>query len=314
MADETQTREQEIREIWKKHGLFLRLLRGGVLIGIGFLLGLLFFAEPQAREGYMVNVFTSVLGLGATALIFDELNRKRSEDDLKRQLVMDAASTSNEKAKDAVHQLRRRGWLTGEGGLLQKADLGYSDLHSADLLGANLQGASFVGAKLQGADLTMANLQDVRLWKANLSGAYLNQAQLQRAMLNEADVQGTEFMRARLQEASLYLTRLQGAKFLGAKMQRAVLTYASLQGADLREANLEGADLSAAYLEGADLSDANLEGANIRGMKVDAQTRFPDGSYWTSGKDLRCFTDRSHPNFWRSDYVASPAYRGKTEA
>ena len=72
---------------------------------------------------YQINLFTDVISIAVTVLILDELNRRRSERDaenaLKRQLVDDAASTSNEIAKNAVHQLRRKGWLEGENGLLK---------------------------------------------------------------------------------------------------------------------------------------------------------------------------------------------------
>jgi len=32
---------------------------------------------------------------------------------------------------------------------------------------------------------------------------------------------------------------------------------------------------------------------------------------WTPGIDLERFTDLDHPDFWRSDDPASPAYRSK---
>src|SRR4051794_9185190 len=79
----------------KDYAWLMRVTRGAVLIGIGILIGMILFADSTSRQAYVINVFTGILGLGATALIFDELGRKRNEDELKRQLVIDAASTSN---------------------------------------------------------------------------------------------------------------------------------------------------------------------------------------------------------------------------
>ncbi|MFN8451030.1 MAG: hypothetical protein U0521_21245 [Anaerolineae bacterium] len=72
------SRDAEIKGIWARYGWFYRLLRGAVLIGVGVLIGMLIYAEPQVRADYVMNLFVTALNLGATALIFDELNRKRS--------------------------------------------------------------------------------------------------------------------------------------------------------------------------------------------------------------------------------------------
>ena len=152
----------------KEYAWLMRVTRGAVLIGIGILIGMILFADPASRQSYVVNVFTRVLGLGATALIFDELNRKRSQDDLKRQLVDDAASTSNEIAKNAVHQIERKKWLRSKDGLLK----------GKNLFGANLVDAEFIEANLQETNFNVASLQSAKLWLANLRGANLHGANL----------------------------------------------------------------------------------------------------------------------------------------
>ena len=109
-----QTRDEEIKAIWanEKYRLFYKLLGAAVLIGIGAWIGRLIYATPEADQawGYGVNLFTSIISTAATVLILDELAERRAdrkaEQALKRQLVDDAASISNEIAKNAVHQTR----------------------------------------------------------------------------------------------------------------------------------------------------------------------------------------------------------------
>ena len=74
--------------------------------------------------------------------------------------------------------------------------------------------------------------------------------------------------------------------------------------------NLQEADLRGANLQEANLWGANLQGADLGGATFDENTMLPDGTKWTPGTDMGRFTDREHPDFWRSDDPASPAYRG----
>lgn len=269
MAEE-QTRDEEIKAIHKKYAWFYRVLRGAVLIGIGVSVGLLIYATPQAREAYMVNVFTSALGLGATALIFDELNRKRSQDDLKRQLVDDAASTSNAIAKNAVHQLRRKGWLEGENGLLK------------------------------GANLIEANLNGANLDEANLKGSRLRYAYLTRGRLIHADLSGADLVGAHMQQAKLVNANLRQAMLTVADLREAHMDGANLQGAGLNGVHLGAANLWLTELQGANLHEAILVGAKIGNARFDETTVLPDRSRWTRKTDMRRFTDPAHPNFWQA--------------
>lgn len=310
MAEESWEELERSKSIWKNHALFFRLLRGLVLIALLGLIGVAIYTSDTARESFSVNVFTAVMSAVATALIFDELNRKRSQDEYKRQLVDDAASTSNEKAKDAVHQLRRKGWLVGEDGLLKGTDLFASNLQGAVLYRANLQDVDLRGAKLQNAVLTSANLRRATLGSAVLIGSSLIEADLRQASLVHAD----------LSKASLINTDMRWANLETASLQEANLTMANLQGVRMEHANLEKATLSLAnmqrthldhaILRGANLTDANLQDADLVWAKFDVDTILPDGNSWTHDTDMSRFTNPEHPNFWRSKELASPAYLG----
>ena len=233
--DDFRTRDEEIKLIWanEKYRFFYRMLFYTMLIGIGLWLGRLIYAAPDANQawGYGVNLFTGILSTAATVLILDQLaerrvNRKAVEE-LKRQLVDDAASISNEVAKNAVHQIERKKWLHGENGLLK--------------------GENLYEANLQRAKLTGANLQQVKLSNANLEGAYLSGANLQLAWLTGANLQNADLFNAQLQLADLHDTNLRNAD----------LRHANLKGANLYGANLQGARLNYATLEDAILPDGH---------------------------------------------------------
>ena len=254
-------------------------------IGVIFFLivGMAIYPDGEHAWGYGINLFTSIVSTIATVGIIEafsrqrekreavereEANRRRDERNAvlarQQQLIDDAASNVNDVANNAVYQIRRRGWLIGEDGLLKGADL--------------------VRANLQGAVLDEANLQGARLHQAKLQGADLYRANLQRADLRQAHLQGADLMHAKLQKAVL------------------------------RWAQLHGTDLSGAQLQGADLREADLEGADLEGEYFDEETKLPDGTLWTEDTDMWRFTDPEYPNFWRSDNLLSPAYRGKSEA
>lgn len=326
MADETQTRvDGGIVEMWRKDGRLYAIA--------GFLVGVMIFAliglinETGEIRTFLESLVPEVIGIGVTVFVIDRWIRKRDAENalvaLKRQLIDDAASVSNEIAKNGVHQLWRKGWLHGEGGLLQ----------GADLTSASLQGAILMRANLRYADLRTANLQWANLGGVKLHGADLRGAKLQRADLNWAHLEGANMTYARLQGSYLWWAHLENAQLESAKLQRAQLNGSRLQGANLVNADLLGtelerADLSGAQLEGADLRKADLRGANLLGADLkdakledailDERTKLPDGSYWVSGTVTARFTDLDYegPNgekFWRSDDPESPAYRGKSE-
>jgi len=257
MAVETSQREREIHNIWKNYKFFYQISGSILLIILATLIGRSLFPND---EGYWSNVYMTALGVLITILVLDRLAEQREEQReikaLKQQLLRDVRSTSNEVAKNGVHQMREHGWLEGKDGLLRGVDLHHSNLQGANFVDANLEGANFWLAKLQGAHLAGANLQ----------GALLNSANLEKADLWEAN--------------------LQEAKLVGANLRSAVLAGVNLQGADLRGANLQDAVLVRAKLQGAMLTNANLQGAYLLDAKFNETTILPDGNKWTLETDI----------------------------
>jgi hypothetical protein len=205
------SRDEEIRLIWKENQWLYMV--------VGFIAGLLFCLLTQLSVLNLPELVRDLLpeaaGIFVTITIIDQLNRRRDSRNaikqLQEQLVRDASSTINDVAKNAVHQLRKRGWLLGDNGLLIGADLRWAKLQGANLRWAKLQGANLWGAKLQAADLSNANLQGAELGEANLQGAKFIRANLQRANLSEANLQGIDLTVAKLQEVNLSQANLQGA-------------------------------------------------------------------------------------------------------
>jgi hypothetical protein len=278
MAEEKQSAngvDPKILEMWRKDGWLFGIV--GLLIGLA--LGIIILPAIAALENaddirvFLNDLAPELIGILITVFVIDRLNRRRdernAEEALKRQLVDDAASTSSEVAKNAVHQMRRKGWLTGEGGLLKDADLGGAHLDGANLNGAHLDGASLRGADLHGANLNGAHLDGAYLFGANLDGAYL----------------------------------------FGAHLEGAHLTGAHLEGAHLFRAQLDDANLTGAQLDGANLCEANLQNAQFGiddfGLKTtfNEKTILPDYTMWTPETDMTRFNDPNHPDFWKPNWV-----------
>ena len=227
MVAQPQTRADEIKAIHREYKTFYQIAVRVFLVGIGVLIGIIWFSSDLDRSAYIVNLFTTFLGTLATVLVIDFLNRRRDDQrelrQLQEQLVRDAGSTSNEIAKNAVHQLQKRGWLEGDTGLLQGAHLGSANLQGVDLIGANLQEANLFLTNLQEANLYLANLQRAILFITNLQGANLSSTNLQGAHLGSANLQGVDLTFAKLQGANLIGTNLQGAKVNRAQMDETTI-------------------------------------------------------------------------------------------
>jgi uncharacterized protein YjbI with pentapeptide repeats len=282
--------------------IFYFIAIAGMLILFGVWLGTALFDA----DSILPNVYTEVLSIGVTVLILNKLAERREENALKRRLIMNAGSLSNEIAKDAVHQIRRRDWLSGKDGILKRAYLWEANLERANLNGANLENTRLFGANLESANLSITNLQDAILRRANLQnadlasanlentdlfgailqGAKLERANLQSAKLLGADLKGSKLEGSNLQDANLYGAYLQDADLKVANLERADLRKVNLQGALLMGARLRGADMGGADLQGADLMGANLQGASLAGVKLDAETILPDGSRYDPDKGL----------------------------
>jgi len=178
----------------------------GAALGISIIVGGGWFGG-RADQGYEMNLVTEMIGVlastGITIFIVDWLNEFRTTQQLKRRLVHEVCSRSNDVAISAIESMLREVWIQGEDSLLK----------GAGCWGANLQGAALRGVNLEGIILEKANLQGANLFEANLQSAYLYETNLQGAILAEANLQGAELYEANLRGAILTGVNLQGAEF-----------------------------------------------------------------------------------------------------
>lgn len=285
-----ENRWQEIRQIHTDNTLFYQIGGGLLLVLIGILIGAVLFSNDS---GYGTNIYTEILSVGLTILVLDRLNHRRERRDIARreqerktdaltqlqeQLVREAGSPVYAVAITAADALRKYGWLGRQvehdtHALLKYADLSHADLHGAQLNDANLQNATLTQINLSGASLARANLGGASLQDANLSQAYL--------------------VGATLSNASIMLTNLSGAS----------LGSANLRGADLRSADFRGVDFFSHVYGGATLHDALIQ----KSTKFDETTILPDGTNWSTGRDLAEFgaeTREIVTTEWNDDTIA----------
>lgn len=207
MSDEN-SRWDEIRRIHIESKRAYRILGGLVLVGLGVWLGANLFAGDS---GYATNLYTELISIGITVFIIDILNSRRNEqlreEISKKQLVREVKSPDNATARNAVHELRDQGWLTGDDGLLRGENLDHANLENAYLSFARLDGAYLFGANLSG---------ETTLEGANLAFANLTAANLSSAFIGRADFTNTNLWNADLRDAFLASTNMRGANLVGA--------------------------------------------------------------------------------------------------
>lgn len=279
-------RRNEIREIHRTYKSFYVVTSIAVALGVVIFIGAAVFAEDAI--GYAMNLVTEGFGVAVSVVItvfvidriYDRRAEERQTEELKRRLVREAGSRSNDLAIVAIDELQNRGWLEGDNSLLKEVDLYKAELQKANLSYCNLVRTVFY----------MANLQEANLAGSNLYEALFDNANLQRAQLLGADLRNAHLSQAKLQDSELYETNLTGAALIGTQFQRAFLDATELRGADLRYADFTDATMTHADLRGADVMDANFTGANLMGA------RLPDGSFG-SAAEMERFTNRYHPKF-----------------
>jgi hypothetical protein len=201
----TMTRQQEIHTLWKEYQ--------GLYIVIGVLIGLLLFPLLEQiinnLSDLLIGLVPEAIGIGFTVFFVDRIYQHREITQLKKRLVREAGSRSNETAKAAVDWLRYEGWLTGDDGLLKGADLSFANLRGVRLTDANMKGTI-----LTGADLTESNLFNANLQSASLSMAKLRETSMMYASLIQADLDGailnkTNFTGANLSDACLLMATIE---------------------------------------------------------------------------------------------------------
>ncbi|MCE2471910.1 MAG: pentapeptide repeat-containing protein [Anaerolineae bacterium] len=305
--------QEQIMQHLKQHMSFYRACLGLAVLIIAFFVGLILFRRHH--DDFGLNLFTELLGIAVTVAGIDALRayrtRERSIEELKIDLVIDTRSRSNHNAVRAVEQLRKRGWLTGDSGLLKGEKLLWANLKGANLYGANLNNSDLMYAKLSKADLRHADMNGAQLFNAKMNKSYLMHAKLDGANLNKAHLRGAFLHHASLQnDTELIEAKMENAELYDAKLNNASLFRAELPGAKLRNTILHRADMSSANLIAADMYGADMEGAKVTGLRLYPEHHFrnmladdstlPDGSPYTDDlteEDFDRFTNRDNPQF-----------------
>lgn len=175
-----------------------------------------------------------------------------------------------------------------------------SEDNSLALIGARLLKSigCFEDGSLKGVNLEFANLFDSSLNSINLQKATLCNANFSSSFMLKANLKDTDSGYANFSRANLWNADLSTGHFYYVDFSNTRFWRANLIGANLKGANLENATFKAGpkYEEE---------------VKMDETTILPDGSKYQPQlgiEQLKRFTDRSHPKFWRSDDEKSPAY------
>ena len=272
---------------WWKTGKFSACLPlVGILIAIVILS--LFYKHGRdvisKGDDFTLNVHTEMLGVAISVLltvfVIDTRNRRRDaerrQQDLIDRLLREVRSPEGIIARHAFHELKERHLMYGDNSILR----------GANLMGARPGGIDLSGTKLDGANLS------------------------------ESDFSNSYFVDAILDDTNFFWSCLKNAVFQSASLRNANLQAANLTKVHLICANLEGAELMDARLDSVQLytrmtceiSREREDGTFV--LEDTGQLILPDGSRATPTTDISRFTNKNHPEFWRSDDPDSPAYRG----
>lgn len=285
MTTQSNPRIKEIQTIWQQYQ--------GLYVVVGIFVGLIMFPFLELLindlSQLLIGLVPEAIGIGFTVFFLDRIYKKRDEDSLKKRLIGEASSRSNETAKSAIDWMRREGWLTGDGGLLINANLSYANLENANLEGANLKEADLSYANLNGANLRNASLTNTRLFDARLIGTDLSNANLNKAWLDLAY----------LNNATLTGVNLTSASLSGCNLAEANISHANLMFTNLLKANLKGSQLDGTNLTGANLQYTVLDNIFWEStlLSVTFNSTLPNGKLWTVATDTAKFTNRDHSEF-----------------
>lgn len=296
MANETmvvENRRGRVKPYLKKR--FRYFILAGVMLGIAMTgyFGSIIFQEDLV--GYGMNILTELLGVLLSVVIavffVDRMNARNQIAELKRRLIREARSQANDTAISAVEEMRARGWLCDDKGLLMGANLHKANLQYVNLNSANMAGARLMAAKLRQASMERVRLTGAELGVADLEAAEMSLANMEEASLIHANLSGAILFEANMRRTNLHGAILQGALLINSDFREAKLLSARLHCACLNGVNLNGADLTGAVLLGASLSGATLRTANL------TDAIMPDGTKHIADSDLGRFTDEDHPEF-----------------
>lgn len=97
------------------------------------------------------NGGAELLSIAITVLIIDTLNKKRSEDERKRELILQMGSPSNDFAIEAVRLLDHHNWV--KDGSLRKQFFTYANLENVILLAADFSHSTIIESTFKNAEL-----------------------------------------------------------------------------------------------------------------------------------------------------------------
>ncbi len=302
MATESVSRTEEITQIHREYRNFYRLLGGGALVMLGVIIGAVLFSgnAPAIDDisGYFTNLYTEAVSVILTIFVLNYLQEQREErqrirdvEQKQTQLILDATSSVNNVAKNAIDELRKRNWL---GTYVTLMGGGYR--HS---LLACLRGVRFSKSDLRDAYLETTDLRKTRFSKCNLSGANLITVRWQNSLISKSNLSNSHLIRANLKDARFSICNFQHSLFTAASAQNASFWGGDFTGADLSRSNFANANLRRTKLNGVqlirtnltavDLHKADLTDALIQDTDFDTNTILPDGSNWSPERNLAEF-------------------------
>lgn len=277
MKDENQSSHNSIRCSWgelQSMAIFWLFIIALVIQGI-----LLLETGRINWVSLADNLAVGLIQAAITFYIFDRVVEQRDTERDKERLLREMGGPDNAFALRAVRELRAKGWLTDKS--IRAVDFANANLTQAQMNDATLLNVNLYGANLAKVNLRQSDLRASDLWNANLENADLNGADCR------------------------------SCKLLATNLREATLTNVNFQFSNLCDADFEGA-----FVAGADFRNTALIGANLKNIRYlnisqpifDETTILPDESQWTPDTDIKRFTDPTHPQFWRSDDINSPAY------
>ena len=160
-------------------------------------------------QTFYERIHIELIGISITILMLGNAEKINLVNAEKHRLILQMGSPDNGFAREAVRQIKQRGWLYD--GTIRNAHLVEANLIKANMDYANLENAWLILAKLNGARLISANLKN-----AQLASAKLNEAMIFDANLEQADLRDTHFEKAMLFDSNLSQANLHNAHLQGA--------------------------------------------------------------------------------------------------
>ena len=130
--------------------LFLFVSISAGLVGYIDQHGGLWRPNPFVGDFY-ANMAAELASIAITVLIIDTLNDRRVTALEKQKLIFQMGSPINSTSREAIRELRQRGWL--QNGALRGASLAWSNLKDANIRRADLREIDFTGVLIEGTHL-----------------------------------------------------------------------------------------------------------------------------------------------------------------